>query len=75
MKRCSPSVIIREMQIKTAIYNEISTHTSQNGHHQKNLQTTNAGESMKRREPSYTVSGNANWYSHYGEECGDSLKN
>ena len=24
-------------------------------------------------EPSYTVSGNANWYSHYGEQCGGSL--
>ena len=23
----------------------------------------------------YTVSGNANWYSHYGEQCEDSLKN
>ena len=22
-----------------------------------------------------TVSGNVNWYSHYGEQCGDSLKN
>ena len=22
---------------------------------------------MEKREPSYTVGGNANWYSHYGE--------
>ena len=28
---------------------------------------------MEKREPSYTV-GNANWYSHYGEHCGDFLK-
>ena len=27
------------------------------------------------KEPSYTVGGNANQYSHYGEQCGDSLKN
>ena len=27
-----------------------------------------------KRELSYTVDGNANWYSHYGERCGDSLK-
>ena len=27
------------------------------------------------REPSYTVGGNANSYSNYGEQCGDSLKN
>ena len=26
-------------------------------------------------EPSYNVGGNANWYGHYGEKCGDSLKN
>ena len=30
---------------------------------------------MEKREPSYTVGGNANQYSHYGEQCGDSLKN
>ena len=29
---------------------------------------------MEKREPSYTVGGNANWYSHYGEECSDFLK-
>ena len=29
---------------------------------------------MEKREPSYTVDGNANWYSHYGEQCGDPLK-
>ena len=39
------------------------------------LQTINAGESVEKREPSYTAGGNANYYSHYGEQCGDSLKN
>ena len=29
----------------------------------------------REKEPSYTVGGNANQYSHYGEQCGDSLKN
>ena len=29
---------------------------------------------MERRESSYTVGGNVNWYSRYGEEYGGSLK-
>ena len=29
---------------------------------------------MEKREPSYTVGGNANYYSRYGEQCGDFLK-
>ena len=41
-------------------YNEVSLHTSQNGHHQKNLQTINAGEDMQKREPSYTFGENGN---------------
>ena len=41
----------------------------------KKLQTVNAGEGVEKREHSYTVGGNENWYSHYGEQCGDSLKN
>ena len=35
----------------------------------------NAGESVEKRELAYTVGGNANQYSHYGEQGGDSLKN
>ena len=56
------------MQIKT------TPHTTQNGHHQKNLQTINAGEGVEKREPSCTVDGNVNWYSHYGKQYGGSLK-
>ena len=56
-------------------YNEVSHHTGQNGHDQKNLQTINAGEGVEKREPSYTVGANVNWYSHYGEQYGGSLKN
>ena len=29
---------------------------------------------MEKREPSYTVVGNVNWCSHYGEQCGGFLK-
>ena len=39
-----------------------------------NLQT-NSAEGVEKREPSYVVDRNASWYSRYGEQCGDSLKN
>ena len=33
----------------------------------------NAGEGMEKKEPSYIVDGNVNWYSHYGEQKKDSF--
>jgi len=39
----------------------------------KNLQTINAGEVVKKRTL-YTFGGNVNWYSHYEEQNGGSLK-
>ena len=41
----------------------------------KNLQIINAGASVEKKEPSYPVGGNVNWYSHYEEQYGGSLKN
>ena len=39
------------------------------------IQIINAGEGVEKREPSYTAGGNVNWCDHYGEQCGDSLRN
>ena len=57
MKRCSTSLIIREIQIKTPIRYHL---TLVKWLLSKSLQTINAGEGLEKREPSFTVGGNAN---------------
>ena len=57
MKRCSTSLIITEMQIKTTMRYHL---TPVRMPASKNLQTINAGEGVEKREPSCTVHGNVN---------------
>ena len=37
--------------------------------------TNSVGEGVEKRESSYPMSENVNWYSHYGKHSGGSLKN
>ena len=56
MKRYSTSLIIREIQIKTTMRYHFTP--ARMAVIQKS--TNNAGEGVEKREPSYTVGGNAN---------------
>ena len=46
-------------------YNEVSPHTNQNGHHQKE-QIISISQGVEKREPLSTFGGNVNWCGHYG---------
>ena len=68
----SHEVMGRDAMIFDQRYTEVSPHTNQND---QILQTINAGEDVKKREPYCTAAGNVNCYSHYGEHYGDFLTN
>ena len=55
-------------------YNEVSHHSSQNDHHEKYLQNSNAGEDVEKGKPFCIVGRNVSWSSHCREWYGGFLR-
>ena len=73
MKRCLTLLIIRKNANPN--HNEISSHTCQNGYHQKDHTQTSVVKDVEKKEPSYSLGGNANWCGHCGKQYGSFSRN
>ena len=71
IKRCSTSLLIREIQIKTTLrYHLMPVRVAK-----MNKSGDYKCEDVEKREAFCTAGGNANWCSHSGKQCGGSSEN
>jgi hypothetical protein len=72
MKKCSSSLAIKEMQIKTTLRFYL---TPLRIAIIKNTTNTGVGKDVEKKEPSNTAGGNASYCNHCGKKYGGFFKN
>ena len=71
MKRCSTSLVSREIQIQTIMKcHFIPTRMARN-----KTKITSIGKVVEKLETPYTAGGNVKEFRHFGKQSGGSLKN
>jgi hypothetical protein len=65
MKKCSPSLAIKEMQMKTTLRFHLTP---------VRVVIIKNSKDVGKKEPSYTAGGNASWCNHSGKKFGNFLK-
>ena len=75
MKICLPSLVIREIQIKTLVRYHLTPVRMAIIKKDKGNKQTNVGIRYGEEEPLFTVGEILNWYSYYEKQYGDFSKN